>query len=520
MEFAGIDELDPAQLAKAIPAGDPETTQRAAYELRKGESFTLLGHPDGMWTRSRMGEPPDYANGILLCSPDLSAPSFSGVLAARNLAPTPDGLRMRDAGNAELTYERTVPFNIPSVVVWATFDRRSDRATVSLDLSRNTTSAREPVWDRVWQMKESGVAPVCIDLRPWFITKAIHYGPEIETFGYRLRFVLNADSPADIAVRGLRIATYTQHHGPSVPRLRTESNTLHCKADAQPGPVKVTWAWRETGGFAISDPTPTEGQQCTLTARATNRGKEPARNIVVRFEEANNNQAPRPLTDDVVIRELLPGRSATVSVPWSAPTFPRSPYASDRYQYTELRVCVDPESRIPEADEFNNEAVMRVHVRQQPDLVITAEHIDILPLGAAPPAARSQVEFAGEKTAESVAGVSFSFVGSHPERLRVRAVVRNACHADKWLYVNGTPAKDVVVRFYDGDPEAGGHRIGRDQLIPLIRPAEHGWAEVIWNIRAFKGSVHQLFVVVDPENRITESDESPRSNSASVTVKF
>ena len=69
-----------------------------------------------------------------------------------------------------------------------------------------------------------------------------------------------------------------------------------------------------------------------------------------------------------------------------------------------------------------------------------------------------------------------------------------------------TDASDVLVQFFDGDPDAGGIQIGSDQTISSIPAEGTGNAQVSWNITEKVGS-HVIYVKIDPYNMIAESDE-------------
>ena len=112
------------------------------------------------------------------------------------------------------------------------------------------------------------------------------------------------------------------------------------------------------------------------------------------------------------------------------------------------------------------------------------------------------------------------------EEVAVTALVTNS---------GSEEARNVVVRFYDGDPAGGGAQIGEDQVIPGISPDETERAEVIWHAvqrqigavegvslslqRRVKGYTHNtLFIQVDPDGRIAESDEENNLSSRQVIV--
>lgn len=82
-------------------------------------------------------------------------------------------------------------------------------------------------------------------------------------------------------------------------------------------------------------------------------------------------------------------------------------------------------------------------------------------------------------------------------RVRINATVHN---------IDLKNATDVVVRFYDGRPGIG-PQVGTDQRIPFVpNNGGVGYAEVDW-IAAGVGT-HQIYVVVDPDDAIIESNEA------------
>ncbi len=61
---------------------------------------------------------------------------------------------------------------------------------------------------------------------------------------------------------------------------------------------------------------------------------------------------------------------------------------------------------------------------------------------------------------------------------------------------------NVLVRFYSGDPERGGKRMG-ERRIPFMGVDSSEEAEIEWNV----SKTADIYVVVDPEDEISESDE-------------
>ncbi|MEA2062329.1 MAG: CARDB domain-containing protein [Gemmatimonadota bacterium] len=98
-----------------------------------------------------------------------------------------------------------------------------------------------------------------------------------------------------------------------------------------------------------------------------------------------------------------------------------------------------------------------------------------------------------------------------------------------------TPAENVVVRFFDGEPYKGGVRIGEDRVISRIAPGQSGRAEIIWRAEKrhigastgyslareeqMTGYIHNtIYVQVDPHNSISESNENNNFTSRALTV--
>jgi len=100
-----------------------------------------------------------------------------------------------------------------------------------------------------------------------------------------------------------------------------------------------------------------------------------------------------------------------------------------------------------------------------------------------------------------------------------------------------TPARDVVIRFYDGNPAGDGEKIGEDQVIPLIKPGETGEAQVRWRAvqrridvstglvlapqkerRGYGYTHNTLYLEVDPEDRLAETDETNNLASRELIV--
>jgi parallel beta-helix repeat protein len=76
-------------------------------------------------------------------------------------------------------------------------------------------------------------------------------------------------------------------------------------------------------------------------------------------------------------------------------------------------------------------------------------------------------------------------------------------------------ASNIVVQFFDGDPDAGGTQKGTDQIIAGIAHESTGTAQMTWT--AIPGT-HDIFVRVDPYNSIEEASETNNQASKQITV--
>lgn len=67
--------------------------------------------------------------------------------------------------------------------------------------------------------------------------------------------------------------------------------------------------------------------------------------------------------------------------------------------------------------------------------------------------------------------------------------------------------ENVIIQFFDGNPNSGGIQIGEDQLISAINTHSMETASIDW-IAPDIPEVHFIHVMIDPNNTITESNES------------
>ncbi len=94
------------------------------------------------------------------------------------------------------------------------------------------------------------------------------------------------------------------------------------------------------------------------------------------------------------------------------------------------------------------------------------------------------------------ADITFSNETAFPgDQITINATIHN---------IGDLQANSVDVAFFDG---LSGPQIGTSQTIPLVMAGQNATVSVIWNIPALQQS-HDVYVKIDPNNDITETNES------------
>jgi len=119
--------------------------------------------------------------------------------------------------------------------------------------------------------------------------------------------------------------------------------------------------------FSVDNPT--EGDQITVSALITNKGGFPAEDVVVRFYNGDPKMGGLQIGEDT-ITSLGRKEQATAEITWSVTGI-------EGVQY--VFAVADPEDRIEESNESDNQGVHDLDVSSKPDLVITAADIRTLP---------------------------------------------------------------------------------------------------------------------------------------------
>ncbi|RLF72796.1 MAG: hypothetical protein DRN55_05485 [Thermoplasmata archaeon] len=200
------------------------------------------------------------------------------------------------------------------------------------------------------------------------------------------------------------------------------------------------------------------GTTVTIMAAVWNTGGTTAHGVVVRFYmDSSYNLIGESIGD------IGPGQYRVFTTTWTAQGF--GPHT--------LFILLDQDNNITESDENNNILSYNFNVVRRPDVTMDPQDISLsipepIPYGST---------------------------------VKVTATVRN---------VGDLPANDVVVQFFDGDPQHGGKLIEWSQTIPSItveRIEARSYVRVSVNWTALPGGYHTLYVLLDAYNTVKEENE-------------
>lgn len=460
--------------------------------LRTRERLIRRWNHRGAWSHS-VTEPSHYGNGELVFEPDLAASGAADaggavLLDADNvdpgirdrgrprLKPLPNGrpaaavLRVRSpypivGGRLELYAVRTAPDDLVAV----------EAAVAGGELAEVARSAA------------LGEHLITADLGPVIPRHhgSQHPPPQPQELRIRLRMRAAVAGHA-VGVSFIRIVAGVQYHARVLPALRRGRNRVRFTAAAVGPGAQVVHRWRENHTLSWHPEHPYQGQLVTLRARVRNRGDaapadpwDPQKTgVMVRFHAGE----PRPenrIGGDQLIPSLAPGEEAVAEVSWRARAIPDRPHGGEAnnqatYLATSITVVVDSDDRpgAPasmagywERREDNNACTVAVPVRQPPRILVTEPYLLVEP---------------ADRTGT----------------VQLAATIRNACISGRWLYASGTPAEEVRVRWFDGDPGDGGVSIGAAHVVATIEPGRHATVRQTWHRRSSEPV--ELFVRVGP----------------------
>jgi len=198
---------------------------------------------------------------------------------------------------------------------------------------------------------------------------------------------------------------------------------------------------------------PSPGQPVNVHVKIQNEGGLATSGVVVRLS------VDRVPIQDSVIESLASMETQTVQLTLQD-------LSNGVHQITAM---VDPDDIIVEGDELNNTFTGSIEIKERIDLVATGSGIYL-----------------------SNANLN------EGEVVQISANVFNGRE-------NG--ATDVVVRFYDGNPDDGGTIIGEDQIIPSVPGKGSAQTGPIAYDTSGRPGRHTITLVVDPLNSIEETNE-------------
>ncbi len=213
---------------------------------------------------------------------------------------------------------------------------------------------------------------------------------------------------------------------------------------------------------------PKIGEAITISVRVRNQGESLASNFVVWVYAGDPDQGGLKI-GEATYTNLSGGGSGIFQIPWTVAQ------GVDR-----ITVKVDPLNQVSESKEDNNQAFRLLNSVAPP-----VQGIDLV---AVPN--------------------SFSFSPGLPQEgspVLIAAMVQN----------NGTyGTTNIAVDFFDGDPSNAMNRIF-STTIPILDSGQKGPVSFQ---HVFAKGTHTITMVVDPQNLISEADETNNTISANLTV--
>ncbi|MCK5422890.1 MAG: hypothetical protein KAJ08_12030, partial [Deltaproteobacteria bacterium] len=223
-----------------------------------------------------------------------------------------------------------------------------------------------------------------------------------------------------------------------------------------------------TGDDISLSSNPQEGELVTITAAISNSEIRDAVNVTVRCYDGYPGSGGILIGEEII--ERISGLSSVdVSFDWQATS-----------GMHEIYLVLDPDDTLPETNELNNRTYKTISVSaliSEPDLSVAASDITLTPS-----------------------------VPTEGEEVLVEAVIHN---------LGGSEASDILVRFFDGNPDEPDNQIGEDQIISFLSPGNSEVVEVVWDTLGELGRSY-LHVIIDPEDSIEETKEN--NNEAIIIV--
>jgi subtilase family serine protease/subtilisin family serine protease len=226
-----------------------------------------------------------------------------------------------------------------------------------------------------------------------------------------------------------------------------------------------------SSNMEFSPAAPQDGNLVTILATVLNNGTAAALDIVVRFDDVTQPDAPLLIGRQRLIDALQPNESATVQV-----VLDTTGLAGER----RIRMSLDPNNAIVESDETDNQALATLTVAPPPapNLVVRSNNVRFTPASPSdgtPVTITVTVLNEGQRNAN-----------------RVEVQVQDV--------TNGTPLP-----------------VGDIQIIGGISAGGSGLAQVVYDTTGKEGA-RLIQVVVDPANLVPETDESDNQVETTLTV--
>jgi subtilase family serine protease len=219
--------------------------------------------------------------------------------------------------------------------------------------------------------------------------------------------------------------------------------------------------------ISFSKTMPQEGEEVTITATVHNTGIEDASDVAVRFFIGDPSSGGIQIGSDQVISSLAPGGSAQVSVTY---TFTGTGGRT-------IFVQVDPQDLISETVETDTQTSTRFWVATGPDLALFSEEM---------------------KPSTHVPAPDTPFV--------LEYTVHN---------IGETAVDSFAVNLYDGNPLQSGRLLHAATLSGLAGAASR--THTI-GVTLNEAGLHSLYLVVDPDEQITELSEANNIGSVALQV--
>lgn len=224
-----------------------------------------------------------------------------------------------------------------------------------------------------------------------------------------------------------------------------------------------------TNDIQFSNNNPEEDEQVTISATIHNQGQTAfTPPVTIRFTDGNPNKGGLKISDKVLSDAIVIGGQKAVQTLWTA-------IGGGNHS---IYVEIDPEGVVVESFKNNNQAFKSLRV-EQPDLTISPDDISITPTGTV----------------------------SQTQEVTISVVVHN---------VGEVSVSDVIVKFYIKDPVNGDQQIGSDKTISSIAIGKTGEASILWSPTT--SGDQEIIVKIDPDNNISESNESNNEAEKSFTV--